>query len=173
MRAGLLLALAAACAGPAAAPVRAPAPRSKLPELDYFVGTWTIAARDPASGQSFTLSYRIEPALGGAWLSGHGVSRERGLEIRDYWGRDAARGGLVRIIFQSDGTFGTVRATGWTGDVLRFEGEARPGGGAAVAVRETITRRGPARFDAVWEAKGAGGWSPYSIERLTRSTTGR
>jgi hypothetical protein len=175
MRAALLYGLLAACSGgagvPAAAPAahdnEVPAPRSKLPELDYFVGAWTIAGRNPATGQSFTMRYVIEPVLGGAWLSGHGVARELGVEVRDYWGRDPAGGGLVRIILQSDGTVGTVRARGWQGDVLVLEGEAKSGG-AALVVRETITRRGPAQFDAVWEAKGEAGWAPYSIERVTR-----
>ncbi len=171
MRAALLCALLAACGGgaPAAAPAarEAPAPRSKLPELDYFIGTWTIAAKNPATGQAFTMRYVIEPALGGAWLSGHGVARELGVEVRDYWGRDPAGGGLVRIILQSDGTVATVRARGWEGDVLVLEGEVKSGGTAGL-VRETITRRGRARFDAVWEAKGEAGWAPYSVERITR-----
>jgi hypothetical protein len=166
MRAALLC-LLLACGG-TAAPPPAPTVRSRVPELDYFVGTWSIAARDPSSGRSFTLRYVIEPALGGAWLSGHGISRERGLEIRDYWGRDPVAGGLVRIIFQSDGTVATVRSPGWTRNLLVFEGEARVAGGGAATVRETITPRGRARFDAVWEAKTDTGWSPYSIERLTR-----
>jgi hypothetical protein len=168
MRAAILCALLCACGG-APAPVarETPPPRSRLPELDYFVGAWTIAARNPASGQRFTMRYVIEPALGGAWLSGHAVSRELGVEVQDYWGRDPVGGGFVRIILQSDGTVGTVRATGWQGDLLVLEGEAKSGG-AAVHVRETITRRGPGRFDALWEQKGPSGWSAYSIEEITR-----
>ncbi|HEU5059910.1 MAG TPA: hypothetical protein VFU21_25440 [Kofleriaceae bacterium] len=169
MRAALLCAILAACGGRAPAPAarEAPPPRSKIPELDYFVGAWTIQARNPATGQRFTMRYLIEPALGGAWLSGHGTSRELGVEVRDYWGRDPAGGGLVRIILQSDGTAGTVRSSGWQGEVLVLEGEVKSGG-AVVQVRETITRRGPARFDAVWEQKGPTGWSAYSVEQITR-----
>jgi hypothetical protein len=59
---------------------------------------------------------------------------------------------------------GTVRGTGWSGDVLVLEGTINAG----PRVRETITRRGERRFDAVWESNTDGTWSAYSVETLTR-----
>jgi hypothetical protein len=70
-------------------------------------------------------------------------------------------------VFDSSGAFGVVRAPGWQGDRLVLEGDVRSPGGV-VRVRETITRLGPDRFRAVWEAQRNGAWSVYSVEELTR-----
>jgi hypothetical protein len=50
-----------------------------------------------------------------------------------------------------------------------LEGEARSAGGV-IRVRETITRRSPDRFEAVWEAQRDGEWAPYAVETVTRRT---
>jgi hypothetical protein len=49
-----------------------------------------------------------------------------------------------------------------------LEGEAHSKGGPT-KVRETITRLGPDRFKAVWEALQGGSWKAYSIEEATRT----
>ena len=169
--AALLLALGLACGGGAVAPAPAapasPAPTVKHPELAYFVGTWRATARNPQTGQSFELDYVAEPVLGGAWLAGTGEAPALGLTIRDLWGRDPQTGGILRVVFDSQGTFGTVRSPGWSGDTLVLEGEAAQGD-QRVRVRETITRRDEASFDAVWESESGGTWSAYSVERLVR-----
>jgi hypothetical protein len=136
-------------------------------DLAWFVGSWTASAEDPASGRSFRMTYRIEPVLDGTWLEGNGEAPEIHLRVRDLWGRDPVDGDLVRAIFQSDGTWGSVRARGWDGDVLVFEGVARSSLGAT-RVRETIRRVGPSEFHAVWEAEVDGEWKAYSVERLAR-----
>lgn len=138
-----------------------------MPDLDYFAGTWEAEARDPSSGARFELVYRVEPFLGGAWYRGRGVAAALGLEIHDVWGTDPVTGEIVRSVFDSAGTFGLVRARGWDGDVLVFEGEARAKTGV-VQVRETITRRTADHFEAVWEALRDGAWAPYSVESLRR-----
>lgn len=135
--------------------------------LRFFAGRWLATARDPGTGRSFTLRYEVTPVLGGAWLSGAGESPELGIQVRDMWGRDPATGEIVRVIFQGDGTHGTVRSPGWRGDTLRFEGEVQAGDGVQ-RVRETITRLGPDEFDALWEAMIDGSWTPYSDEHLVR-----
>ena len=76
-------------------------------------------------------------------------------------------GELVRTIFDSAGTTGTVRSQGWTGDVLVLEGDAATTSGV-MRVRETITRTGPDEFAAVWQAKAGDTWSAYSVETLRR-----
>lgn len=92
-----------------------------------------------------------------------------GVKVHDLWGHDPVTGEVLRVIFDSQGTFGMVRSNGWRGEVLVFEGEAR-GREGAVPVRETITRLGPSQFKAVWEARSETGWAPYSIEHLERQT---
>ena len=136
-------------------------------DLRYFVGSWSALAEDPGTGQTFTLRYRIEPTLDGTWLAGYAESPERGVKVQDLWGRDASTGKIVRIIIDSQGTYGIARANSWEGDTLRFEGEAHSKDGT-IAVRETITRLGSLEFKAVWEAKLENGWTVYSIERLVR-----
>lgn len=67
-------------------------------------------------------------------------------------------------MFDSSGTFGTVRSKGWEGERLELEGEAT----SALRVRETITRVGPDELHATWEALLDGTWTAYSVERLRR-----
>ena len=83
------------------------------------------------------------------------------------WGVDPASGDILRFVFDSSGVYGIVRSRGWEGDRLVLEGEAHPKSGPS-KVRETITRVGPNRFDAVWETLRGGTWHPYSIEQVTR-----
>jgi hypothetical protein len=135
--------------------------------LRYFAGRWLASAEDPGTGRKFTLHYELSWSLKGAWLSGAGGSPELALEIHDLWGRDPVTNDIVRVIFDSEGTFGTVRSRGWQGDKLVFEGEAASKG-TSVPVRETIEKIGPHEFRAVWEAKGEQGWAAYSVERLMR-----
>lgn len=161
--------LAAAC-GSRATPATPPAAPSTgaLPELDFFVGRWHASAENPATGQRFELVYTVEPILHGRWYRGTGTVAAFDLEILDLWGRDPTTGDVIRTITDSAGTFGTVRSKGWNGDVLVLEGEAATTTGRAT-VRETITRRGPDAFDAVWESLAEGQWTPYSVEHLRRT----
>lgn len=138
-------------------------------DLRYFAGSWHASAEDPTTGRTFTLRYDVRPVLGETWLSGHGRSAELEVEVRDMWGRDAGSGDVVRVIFQNDGSHGTIRSTGWTGDTLRFQGDVRTADGIT-PVRQTITRLGPDEFRAVWEARLEDGWTAYSDEHLTRQS---
>jgi hypothetical protein len=153
---GLQLALAGAAA-------------AQTQELNYFVGRWDVASKDPASGEILQVDYTIETAPGGAWLAGASASKDGSLNARDMWGRDPLTGELIRVIFDGSGTIATVRSPGWTGDKLVLEGEARSKGGT-VRVRETISRTSPQQFEAVWEAFRDGAWSTYAVETVRRRT---
>jgi hypothetical protein len=141
--------------------------KGAVPELDYFVGRWHADVKNPANGKIFTLEYSVEPALKGHWYIGTGKAPALELEIHDLWGKDAVTGEIVRTIFDSAQTFGTVRSAGWRGDELVLEGDAASTQGR-VTVRETITRKGPDEFHAVWEMRVGEQWSAYSIETLRR-----
>jgi hypothetical protein len=141
--------------------------RGTLPELDYFVGTWRAEAKNPATGQTFVLDYTVAPMLRGRWYAGTGSAAALDLDIYDLWGKDPVTGEIVRTIFDSAQTSGTVRSKGWSGDVLVLEGDVATSGGRAT-VRETITKQGPDEFHAVWEAKDGEAWSAYSVEILKR-----
>jgi hypothetical protein len=166
-----LAALSCAIAPHAQAPAVPAAPAApvvlRVEALAYFVGTWSATARDPGSGRTFTMRYRMQPSLDGAWLEAEGDASGIDLRVRDLWGRDPVSGDLVRVVFQSDRTWGVVQSKGWEGEALRFQGTARSGVGEAV-VRETITRVGPDEFRAVWEAEIDGEWKAYSVERFVR-----
>jgi hypothetical protein len=155
MAAGLQLALAGAASAPAE-------------DLRYFLGHWDVASKDPSSGEVLKVDYTIEAARGGAWLAGSSVSADGSVSARDMWGRDPLTGEVIRVVFDGSGTFATVRSSGWSGDKLVLEGEARSKGGV-IRVRETISRLSPQRFEAVWEAYRSGAWSPYAIETVTRA----
>lgn len=167
----LVFALLAGCVrSPATGPTAAVSPsdvRATLEDLQYFVGDWNASVEDPRSGTRATLSYRVEPTLRGAWLAGRGHSPELDLTVHDMWGRDAVSGEIVRTIFDSQGIHGLVRSSGWTGDVLTLQGEARTPQGI-VHVRETITRIDAATFRAVWEMRVDDAWVTYSVEQVTR-----
>ncbi|HEY8571915.1 hypothetical protein [Phenylobacterium sp.] len=137
--------------------------------VGYFAGRWHVVSRDPDGANPIEVSYAIEPTAGGAWLTGQAASKDGSLSSRDMWGRDPLTGELIRVIFDKSGTRGEVRSKGWEGDKLVLEGEARSKGGT-VRVRETITRKGPQRFDAIWEAHRDGKWTPYAVEVVTRRT---
>lgn len=136
-------------------------------DLNFLVGHWHVASKDPASGEVLRVEYTIEKAPGGAWLMGASTSNDRSINARDMWGRDPLTGEVMRVIFDGSGTFAIVRSHGWTGDKLVLEGEARSKGGT-VRVRETISHVSPDGFDAVWEADRHGLWSAYAVESATR-----
>jgi hypothetical protein len=165
----LVAVIALACSRGGAVPPAHPLAAGGDDALQYFVGRWLASAEDPGTGRKFTLDYELAWILKGAWLRGGGGSPELALEIHDLWGRDPVTREIVRVIFDSEGTFATVRSRGWQGDTLVFEGEARSKG-TSVPVRETIKKIGPAELHAVWEAKGSQGWTPYSVERLRRQS---
>jgi hypothetical protein len=112
--------------------------------------------------------YRVEPVLRGAWYQGTGSVAALDLEIHDLWDKDRETGEVVRAIFDSQGTFGTVRSKGWTGDALVFEGDV-VAGGARTTVRETIHRVGPDELHALWESRTGETWTAYSDETLRRA----
>jgi hypothetical protein len=183
MRFAILLALLAGCSAssPPASPASAPAAPSSaaaspasaaartgsIPELAYFVGRWHAEAHDPSTGKRFELDYTVAPALRGAWYFGTGFVAALDLELHDVWGKDPVTGEIVRTIFDSARTTGTVRSRGWSGDVLILEGTAVTTGGSA-PVRETIRRVGPDEFHAVWETRTGDAWTAYSVEKLRR-----
>jgi hypothetical protein len=136
-------------------------------ELRYFIGSWRVSARDPSTNEVLTLAYKVEPSIGGRWLAGSGEASDLSVRARDSWGVDPASGDILRFVFDGSGAYGIVRSRGWEGDRLVLEGEAHSKGGPT-KVRETITRFGPNRFDAVWEAQQDGSWHAYSIEQVTR-----
>lgn len=158
-------------AGAAAAQDVAPsaAKAAAATDLQYFVGEWRVAARDPRNGKTEAMTYRVEPVLGGTWFAGAGASEEPGFQARDMWGRDPVSGGVMRLAFDGGGSFAQLSSPGWKGDTLVLEGEARHEGGTT-RLRQTITRQGPHQFRAVWEALRGGVWTAYSDEQLTRRT---
>lgn len=158
----LLIVLLVGCASTSTTPGK-----GALPELDYFVGSWRAEAKNPTTGKTFVLEYTVRPALRGRWYAGSGTAAALDLEIYDLWGKDAVSGEIVRTIFDSAQTSGTVRSAGWKGNVLVFEGEVATSGGR-VTVRETIEKTGPDEFHAVWESKTGEAWSAYSVETLRR-----
>ena len=136
-------------------------------DLRYFVGAWRVVARDPGTNDVLTITYRVEPAAGGRWLTGEGQSSDLSVRAEDAWGIDPASGDILRFVFDSSGAYGMVRARGWNQDRLVLEGEAHSKGGPT-KVRETITRLGPDRFEAIWETLQGETWKVYSIEEATR-----
>src|SRR3954466_5407429 len=114
-RVALAIAIQVAAAGAAAAQTQ---------DLNFLVGRWHVASKDPASGEVLQVDYTIEKAPGGAWLAGASASQDRSINARDMWGRDPLTGEVMRVIFDGSGTLATVRAHGWTGDKLVLEGEA-------------------------------------------------
>jgi hypothetical protein len=172
-----VLVLSVACGGTTPAPVStsaptavpaAPQPRPHLAPVSYFIGAWTADAKNPATGQTFTLSYAITPSVDGAWLDGAGRAEALGITVSDRWGIDGPTGDIVRVMFDSSGLWGVVRSRGWDGDRLVLEGDANVPGAGVVRVRETITKVSPTEFGAVWESFANGVWTAYSVERLTR-----
>jgi hypothetical protein len=162
-----LLTGAAAAQSDAAKPGPAADEQVTAEGLQYFVGSWLAEAKDPSTGKSFSLTYRVEPVVGGAWITGHAEAPELGIRSRDMWGRDPRTGEIMRVIFNGNGAYATVRSKGWNGDTLVLEGDSH-GKTGTLRLRETITRLSPSEFRAVWEALRDGQWKAYSIERVTR-----
>ena len=138
-------------------------------ELQFLVGSWRITVREPGASDVTVVNYKVEPAPGGKWLTGNAGSADLSIRAKDSWGIDPGSGQILRFIFDSSGAYGLVWSQGWKGDQLVLEGEAMSEGGPT-KVRETITRRGPDRFDVVWEALQDGEWTPYSLEQAQRQS---
>lgn len=138
-----------------------------MDDIQYFLGSWKAKAKDPRTGQKHTLPYTVEPVLDGAWLAGSGESVETGVKMHDLWGHDPVSGEILRVIFDSRGTYATVRSQGWDGDKLVLEGNSR-GEKGEIRVRETITRLSSSEFKAVWEAYLDQDWITYSVETVSR-----
>ena len=155
---------AAAPSPPVATALAAP---SGLAELAFLVGDWDVVVTTPGEAGAATVRYEVRPFSGALWLSGHGVSRELGIDARDVWGRDPATGELTRAIYDSGGTLGLLRSPGWRSDGLVLDGEARSAGGT-IRVRQTIRRSGADRFSVTWDAWRDGGWRSYSLEEARR-----
>ena len=170
------LVLAAACAASilAVSPVAAqdaPGGTASAPAegLRYFAGDWRVSSRDPRTGETEAMRYRVEPVLDGTWFAGAGSSDKPGFQARDMWGRDQATGDIIRVIFDGSGAFVVMRSPGWKGDTLVLEGDSSHLKGNT-PLRQTITRLGPREFRAVWESKREGVWTAYADERVTRPT---
>lgn len=136
-------------------------------EIQYFVGSWIAKAEDPRTGQKHTLSYTVEPVLDGAWLAGSGESVEMGVKMHDLWGYDPVSSEILRVIFDSRGTYAAVRSQGWDDEQLVLEGDSR-GEKGKIRVRETITRLSRSEFKAVWQAYLDQDWVTYSVETVSR-----
>ena len=139
--------------------------------LAFLIGTWRVLSVDPAGGENLHVCYSVKPFVGDKWISGSATSATPGFGSRDVWGEDRASGELVRIIFDTSGTYAVVRSPGWRGDTLVLEGDARSMRGP-LRVRETIRRLSADRFRATWDALRHGKWSTYAIETATRARDG-
>jgi len=146
----------------------AAAPGPSVAPLAPMVGAWRVDGKNPETGAPFELDYRITPMLDGAWLRGVGSAPRLGLHIEDVWGKDPRTGEIVRVLFDSLGTFATVRSKGWVGPALVLEGEATGADGKSEPVRETLTRVSEDELRAVWESRSGGAWKTYSVETLRR-----
>lgn len=142
------------------------APSASGDALRYLLGSWDVTATTPDTGETVSVRYDVRPLVG-PWISGRATSRQPGLEASDVWGRDPASGNIIRSIFDGSGTHAVVTSSGWTGQTLVLEGDARSSTGV-IRVRETITRRDDEQFTAVWEAYRNDAWRTYSIERAIR-----
>ena len=142
------------------------------PMLDYIVGRWEVDATDPATRKVEKIGYEVQRFVGSAWISGTAKSKDPGFSAKDVWGHDPLTKELVRIVFDSSGTYATVRSAGWQPDgTLVLEGDARSKNGI-VRVRETIRRISADEFQATWEAQREGTWRAYSVERAKRFPPG-
>jgi hypothetical protein len=79
------------------------------PMLDYIVGRWEVDATDPTTGQTEKIGYEVQRFVGSAWVSGTAKSTDPGFAAKDVWGRDPLTGEAIRIVFDSSGTYATVR----------------------------------------------------------------
>ncbi len=165
VRPSLLLIALAACAGTAPAPSSSPPGRPVPEPLQYFVGAWEGKTRQ-ASGQVMTLSWRVAPALRGAWLAGESRVAEIGVEARDFLGVQAGR--IVRVYVDSNGTRAAMSSPGWQASSMTWEGEAHTADGRQVRVREVIERVDDRTFRARWEVWSEHGWTLMSEETLAR-----
>jgi hypothetical protein len=142
------------------------------PMLEYLVGRWEVDATDPTTGQVEKIGYEVQRFVGSAWVSGTAKSADPSFSAKDVWGHDPLTRELIRVVFDSSGTYAIVRSPGWKKDgTLVLEGDARSTNGI-VRVRETIRRISADEFHATWEAEREGSWRAYSVERAKRLPPG-
>ncbi len=171
MRLAVLLALLApfcGCATVQAPPLPAPSPTpaptdpplppgAGLKQMEFFLGRWRCSVK-PQPGQPALPDFiwTLERELRGAFFAGRVEAKVEPPEpspwTHDVWGFDPTTGDVFRSFRDIEGGFGTVRSSGWEGDLLVFNGEAVLNG-RQVEAHEAIQRLGPDRISAVWETR--------------------
>jgi len=158
--AALTLSAGALAKDAAPGPVAAPA---ELGQLDYFVGTWICSGKteaNPAGAEhATTATVRATRAVGGRWIH---ISYDENKTAANpmpyhagvYIGYDAGRKQFVESCVDAMGGYCTQSSSGWSGDVMVFEGTAN-GMGEASGARDTFTRKAPNEISHQAEMQGA------------------
>jgi hypothetical protein len=131
-------------------------------DIAYFKGNWVVALR---SNPQESFSWTVKDDLQGGWMVG--VVEKNGEKVStDFWRQSGKR--IERFAFTSGGAFVKIESSGWESDRLVMTGVTNDKTGET-KIRETITRTGERRFQALWEKQTPDGkWIVFADEICTK-----
>jgi hypothetical protein len=143
----------------------APAPPSAPPELAqvaFFEGTWNCTGKtfaNPMGPEHATEgSVHGVKGVGGMWMHINYDEKKTAANPMPYhvdvhMGFDAGTKKFVEVCVDNFGGYCTQSGSGWSGDMMKFEGTAN-GTGKAVGVRDTFTKKGTDQVTHTGEMQG-------------------
>ena len=169
-RASLLFAAMCACALPSLAkePIKPPAPAmppvpAEQAQLDYFDGTWQCtgtAFASPMGPEHKTTAtvHAHKGSVGGRWThiaydEDKTPANPTPYHAGVYMGWDAGKKTFVSSCFDVAGGHCNQTSSGWSNDVLAFEGTSE-GGEKPMPVRDTFTRKSATEVVHTGEMQG-------------------
>ena len=141
-----------------------PKPAPEMSQIAYFEGSWSCQGKmnesplGPAGEIQGTAD--IKRDLGGFWQSGtiKGTSKNMPpMEGRFHATYDPAAKQFMMLWVDNMGGWAQSRSSGWKGDTIVYEGEARMGP-QKMRARDTFTRSGAGTMKHMWEAEIDGKW---------------
>jgi hypothetical protein len=154
-----------------------PAPDPKLKELQPFAGRWSCTGENFPS--PFGPAHTFNAAVAAHWTLDNYWMQVEFREAKTtampmpftaiiYITWDAGQKAFALGSVDSTGAYETALGSGWSGDVLTFEGPLH-GGGMTMTARDTFTRGGTTKMTHVFTVKQPdGSWMKVEEDHCTR-----
>lgn len=155
-----------------------PAPPSRVPELNYFLGEWDCAGKFTRSGAAIEAHLQFESILSGSFILFHHDDKPpHNYHAWSEWGWDAAGKQFVSTIQDSTGGTRTFHSSGWDKDRLVWEGGSPASDASAAAPQKStgndqrfaFERISPKQFRVSYAVRKDGDWAAVDTSTCTRA----
>jgi uncharacterized protein DUF1579 len=144
------------------APAAPSGPPPELAQLAFFEGSWNCTGKTfatPMGPEHMTAgTVHGAKAVGGSWFhltydEQKAAANPAPYHAGIYMGFDGGTKKFVQSCVDNFGGYCSESSTGWSGDVMKFEGTSN-GTGKTVGVRETFTKKGTTQVTHLGEMQG-------------------